>query len=131
LRRLIQFAKYGSCDKSTPLPPEVSWLKLRRKDKDSRVTPEKLLTRQDFEAMVKAADNARDRALIYTLFEGALRPGELLSMTVSSVVFHNEYCVISVRGKTGLRRLPLVAAYKPLLQWLELHPRKEDPDAPL
>ena len=131
LRRLIQFAKCGSCDRSTPFPPEVSWLKLRRSEKDSRVTPEALLTRENFEAMVKAAGNPRDRAMVYTLFEGALRPGELLSMTVSSVEFHKEYCVISVKGKTGLKRLPLVAAYKPLLQWFELHPKKEDPNAPL
>jgi len=131
LRRLIQFAKHGSCDRSTPLPPEVSWLKLKRSDKDSRVKPEALLTREDFEALVRAADNARDRAMIYTMFEGALRPGELLSMTMSSVEFNKEYCVISVHGKTGLKRLPLVAAYKPLLQWFELHPRKGDPNAPL
>ena len=37
------------------------------------------------------------------LFKRALRPGELLSMTVSSVEFRKEYCVISVKGKTGLK----------------------------
>ncbi|MCS7119944.1 MAG: hypothetical protein NZ952_01900 [Candidatus Bathyarchaeota archaeon] len=41
LRKLIQYAKYGSCDKTNPLPPEVSWIKLARQDKGSRMTPEK------------------------------------------------------------------------------------------
>jgi len=132
LRRLIQYAKYGSCEKGAPVPPEVSWIKLSRKtDKDSRVTPEALLTRDEFEAIVKAADNPRDRALVYVLYEGALRPGELLTMTVGSVEFKDNYCLITVNGKTGLKRIPLVLSYRPLLEWLENHPRKTEPDAPL
>ena len=132
LRRLIQYAKYGSCERGAPVPPEVSWVKLsRRKDKDSRVTPEALLTREEFEAIVKATDNPRDRALVYVLYEGALRPGELLKMTVGSVEFKDNYCLITVNGKTGLKRIPLVLSYRPLLEWLENHPRKTEPNAPL
>ncbi|MCW4008938.1 MAG: site-specific integrase, partial [Candidatus Bathyarchaeota archaeon] len=147
LRKLIQYAKHGSCTRDTPVPPEVAWIKLTVKDKGSRVTPELLLTQKDFEALVQAADNPRDKAMLYTLFEGALRPGELLSMRISSVKFKqaetariengaviNEkvnYCVISVNGKTGLKVLPLVASYQPLLTWLETHPYRMDPDAPL
>ncbi|MEM2778301.1 MAG: site-specific integrase [Candidatus Jordarchaeales archaeon] len=131
LRKFIQYAKYGSCDRATSLPPEVSWLKLTRNDKDSRVTPETLLTKEDFDVLVKAADNPRDRAMAYTLFEGALRPGELLSMNVGSVEFKQGYCLITVNGKTGLKRLPLIASYKPLLEWLKEHPRKDDLNAPL
>ncbi|MEM3722752.1 MAG: tyrosine-type recombinase/integrase, partial [Candidatus Bathyarchaeia archaeon] len=139
LRKLVQYAKYGSCDRSTPIPPEVSWIRLKVKDDESRVTPEKLLTPEDFEALVKAADNRRDKAMLYVLFEGALRPGELLSMSVGSVKFkevENEsgkcsYCVISVRGKTGLKVVPLVVSYRPLIEWLDDHPRRTDPDAPL
>lgn len=56
LRRLIQFAKCGSCERGATLPPEVSWIKLSRKGRDSRVTPEALLTLQEFEALMKAAD---------------------------------------------------------------------------
>jgi len=87
LRKLIQYAKYGSCDRNTPLPKEVSWISLTVKEKDSRVTPESLLSKEDFEAIVKAAENPRAKALIYVLFEAALRPGEPLTMTVGSVKF--------------------------------------------
>jgi len=39
LRRLIQYAKYGSCEKGAPVPPEVGWMRLSRKtDKDSCIT---------------------------------------------------------------------------------------------
>ncbi|MEM4143587.1 MAG: site-specific integrase [Candidatus Bathyarchaeia archaeon] len=131
LRKLIQYAKCGTCERGTQLPAEISWLKLKRSDKDSSVTPEALLSQADFEALVKAADNPRDRAMVYVLFEGALRPGELLSMSIKSVDFKNEYCLIAVNGKTGLKRLPLIISYKPLLEWLRNHPSAADPNAPL
>jgi len=87
LRKLVQYAKTGSCAKGTPLPPEVSWVSLALKDKDSRVTPENLLTSEELIAILKATSNKRDRAMIYVLFEAALRPGELLTMSIGSVVF--------------------------------------------
>ena len=131
LKKLIQYAKYGSCSRDTPFPSEVAWVKTNAREMSRRTTPEALLTREEFEAMVKAADNLRDRALLYVLFEGALRPGELLGMRVGSVEFKDNYCLITVNGKTGIKRLPLVASYKPLLEWLQQHPRRADPNAPL
>ncbi|MEM2999077.1 MAG: tyrosine-type recombinase/integrase, partial [Candidatus Bathyarchaeia archaeon] len=147
LRKLVQYAKYGCCTRETPVPPEVTWIRVTANVKNTRVTPERLLTKKDFEAIVKATENRRDRAMLYTLFEGALRPGELLSMRISSVKFKQaetarvengavvkekvDYCVISVNGKTGLKVLPLVASYRPLLEWLEEHPYRAEPEAPL
>jgi integrase len=85
LRKLVQYAKKGSCTKGTPLPSEVRWISLAIKEKDPRVTPENLLTPEDFDAIIKATTNKRDRAMVYVLFEAALRPGELLTMHISSV----------------------------------------------
>ena len=131
LRKFIQYAKVGDCSRTAQMPEEVSWISLRVKEKDSRVTPDSLLSKEDFEAIVKATDNPRDRALVYVLFEAALRPGELLTMTVGSVEFKHKYCLITVNGKTGIKRIPLVISFKPLLRWLEEHPNREDPNAPL
>jgi site-specific recombinase XerD len=131
LRKLVQYAKMGSCAKGTALPSEVSWISLAVNDKDSRVTPESLLTPEDFAAIVKATTNKRDRAMVYVLFEAALRPGELLTMQIGSVVFKEEYCLIAAKGKTGIKRIPLVLSCKPLLDWLEDHPNRCEPDAPL
>lgn len=64
-------------------------------------------------------------------FEAALRPGELLTMRVGSVEFNEDYCIITVDGKTGIKRIPLVVSHKPLLEWLKKHPNKRDSDAPL
>jgi len=113
------------------MPEEVSWISLRVKEKDSRVTPDSLLSKEEFEVIVKTAENPGDKALVYVLFEAALRPGELLKMTVGSVEFKDNCCLITVNGKTGLKRIPLVVSFKPLLEWLEEHPNRSDPNAPL
>ena len=45
VRKLVQYAKFGSCARKTPIPPEVAWFSVRtRDDKDNRVKPESLLT---------------------------------------------------------------------------------------
>jgi site-specific recombinase XerD len=54
------------------------------------------------------ADNSRDRTMLHVLFEAALRPGELLGMSVGSVEFKRDYCIITVKGKTKLKRILLV-----------------------
>jgi integrase len=131
LRKLVQYAKNGSCAKGTPLPVEVDWISLSVKEKTTRVTPESLLTPEEFTAIIKATVNKRDRAMVYVLFEAALRPGELLTMCTGSVVFKDGYCLITANGKTGIKRIPLVVSCKPLLEWLEEHPYRVDPEAPL
>ncbi|MEM1582770.1 MAG: tyrosine-type recombinase/integrase [Candidatus Bathyarchaeia archaeon] len=102
LRKLIQYAKVGSCDRDAPMPPEVSWIKLNIEEKDSHVTPEALLGNNEVKTVVGAADNPRDRAMLHILFETTLRPGELLSMRVGSVEFRRDYCIITVNGRTGI-----------------------------
>ena len=131
LRKLVQYAKKGSCTKGTPLPVEVKWISLALKGKDSRVTPENLIAPEEISAIIKVTTNKRDRAMVYVLFEAALRPGELLTMTIGSVIFKDEYCLIAANGKTGPKCIPLVISYKPLLEWLDEHPYRDNPEAPL
>ena len=131
VKKLLQYAKCGSCHRKAPVPPEASWIEVKADEGDSRVTPESLLTAEEVKAMVREAENERDKALVSVLFEAALRPGELLTMKVGSVMFRDEYCIITVNGKTGLKRIPIVASHKLLLEWLQKHPRKGDADAPL
>ncbi|MEM3898907.1 MAG: site-specific integrase, partial [Candidatus Bathyarchaeia archaeon] len=131
VKKLLQYAKCGSCHGKAPVPPEAAWIDVKADERDCRVTPESLLTVEDVKAIIRNAENERDKALASVLYEAALRPGELLTMKVGSVEFRDNYCIISVNGKTGLKRIPLVASYKYLLDWLEKHPRKADPEAPL
>ena len=130
LKKFIQYVKCGSCSRDTPLPPEVSWIKIHAKN-DSTVQPSDLLTQDQIKVLLASAQNPRDKAMICVMIEAALRPGELLTMRVGNVEFRENYCIITVRGKTGVKRIPLIVSYKPLLKWLEKHPRRSDLQAPL
>jgi integrase len=127
----VQYAKKGSCAKGTPLPKEVSWINLSVKEKNPRVTPENLLTQEEIVAILKATTNKRDRAMIYVLFEAALRPSELLTMRTNGVFFKDNYCIINANGKTGIKCIPLVTSSRPLLDWLNEHPKRDELSAPL
>ncbi|MCL2643567.1 MAG: site-specific integrase [Candidatus Bathyarchaeota archaeon] len=131
LRKLVQYAKAGTCAKGVPLPPEVNWISLVIKENDSRGTPENLLTQEEIVTLLKVTTNKRDRAMLYVLFEAALRPSELLTMSIDNVEFKEEYCIIAVNGRTGLKYIPLVVSNKPLLEWIQEHPNKDRPETPL
>lgn len=55
LKRLVEYAKHGSCDAKTPVPPKVEWILMKVDECDSRVKPETLLTTDE----VKACFNER------------------------------------------------------------------------
>ena len=135
VKKLFQYLRYGSTLSETPYPPEVSWISVRvtqaEIEKESRANAENLLSPEDAARLFKAAETPRDEAMLYVLFEGAFRPGELLAMRVGSVQFLKDYCVVSTKGKTGQKRIPLVVSFRPLMRWLSIHPLRSDPKAPL
>jgi integrase len=93
--------------------------------------PEELLNKDDIQALFKACYNVRDKAIISVLWEIGCRIGELLGMRIKNVQFDEKGAVIIVYGKTGSRRIRLVSSVPHLSNWLEHHPRKDDPEAPL
>ncbi|MEM0253977.1 MAG: hypothetical protein QXK78_05410 [Candidatus Bathyarchaeia archaeon] len=52
---------------------------------------------------------------------------EDLKILVRKLVQYAKYssCLISICGKTGVKRIPLVASYKLLLDWLMKHPLRD------
>ena len=67
--------------------------------------------------------------MLWVMFEGAFRPGELLNLRVGGIEFKDNYILVSTIGKTGKKRVPLVYSFKPLLEWLAKHPQRDQPKA--
>ncbi len=102
---------------------------LRRHEMES---PGELLDKDDIKALIRAALNPRDKALISVLYESGMRITELSVRMIKEVVFDEHGAVIDVgSGKTGPRPARLVASAPHLSNWLEHHPHKDDPEAPL
>ena len=104
-------------------PSFVNWVRLG--SVWSRVDVEDLLTDSELTAMRRACDNLRDRALVETAYESALRPHELLGLEKSSVIFDEYGAVVNVeKGKTGPRRVRVINSAPLLADWIANHPVK-------
>ena len=126
LKRFYKWLKGGDRE----YPEEVKWIKTTLSARD-RMLPEDLLTEEEIKAMVDAMHHPRDKAFIMTLYESGARIGELGSMRIKDVKFEEKYAVLMLKGKTGPRRVMVVVSVPYLRAWLEVHPLKDDPDAPL
>jgi integrase/recombinase XerD len=110
--------------------PTIAELKIRR-IKNS-ITPDQLLTDDEVYQLIKSTTNARDKALIACLADSGARKGELLSTLITDAKFDNYGALLWLRaGKTGPRNARLIFAAPYLLRWLDVHPRKNDPTAPI
>ncbi|WP_456468772.1 tyrosine-type recombinase/integrase [Archaeoglobus sp.] len=99
---------------------------------ESNLSPQDLITHEEFEAMMNACQNPRDRAMLSLLYETGARIGELAAMRIKDVIFDDYGAVIWLpRSKTQRRRLRIVFSTRYLAEWLSDHPLKDDPDAPL
>jgi len=116
--------------RSEDYPEEVKWIRTTLKVKDE-LLPEDLLSEEEVMKLVEACTNPRDKAFIITLYESGARIGELGTMSISDVVFEESYARLMLKGKTGARRVIVVASLPYLQTWLQNHPMKNSPNAPL
>ena len=126
LKRFYRWLKGGDEE----YPEEVRWIKTTFKARDE-LLPEDLLTEEDVMRLAEACSNPRDKAFIITLYESGARIGEVGSMRIRDVSFEESYASLMLKGKTGSRRVIVVAATPYLQTWIQNHPLRNDPDAPL
>jgi len=92
---------------------------------------DQLITRKDIQTLVEACDTPRDRALIMLLWDTGARLGEITTLNYNQVEFDKYGAVVIVDGKTGRRRLRLTDSVPDLQAWINMHPMKNVPGAPL
>jgi len=82
-----------------------------------------LLTGDEIQAMMKACQTSRDRAMLMTLYEGAFRVGEVGEMRWGALKFDNAGVVVNVTFKTNKPRyIRLVMAKEYLIKWQSDYP---------
>ena len=116
--------------KDEEFPKVIKWLKPRLKNEKHKL-PEELLTVEEVQKLANSTTNPRDKALILALYESGCRIGEMLYLKLKNVQFDNYGVVLMVNGKTGSRRVRIIASVQVLAAWLQEHPDKDNPDAPL
>ena len=108
----------------------AGWIKVKLKPNE-RDLPRTILSVDEVNRMASVAENPRDKAIILTLYELGCRPEEFLNLRIGDVQWDKYGAIITVKGKTGARRLRLISSAPALADWLNQHPSKDDPKAPL
>jgi len=123
-----KFYKWLKGDGETT-PVEVRWIKATKRKNNT--LPDELLSEEDIEKLLEATRHPRDRALISVLYESGCRIGELLTLRIKHIKFNKHGARLIVNGKTGMRRIIIIASSPDLAAWLNVHPFKSDPNSPL
>ncbi|MGI0047764.1 MAG: tyrosine-type recombinase/integrase [Nitrosotalea sp.] len=132
LKIFVRWIKTGNRrkDPDIPDPVEIKGIKLRRvKDRLSR---EDLITNTDLNKLIHACgENLRDKALISVHSEAGTRIGETLTLQIKHVSIDKYGAIIKVDGKTNARPIRLIKSLSHLAAWLNSHPFRDNPNAPL
>ncbi len=102
-------------------PDCVKWVKASFK-KSKKKLPKEILSQEEVKRLVSHAHRIRDKALIMSLYESGCRVGEIIGLKLSDLEFGDFGVKITVSGKTGSRKILLVASLPYLSNWVNNHP---------
>jgi site-specific recombinase XerD len=111
-------------------PEMTEWIRTPIKQSD-QILPEELLLEKECMQMIDAADHPRDKAIAAVWYDSGARVSESGEALIKHVVFDDIGAVLMVKGKTGMRRMRLVFSAPYIAKWLDIHPDRDNPDAPL
>jgi len=95
--------------------------------KRNKKLPEELLTMEDVKSIANETQNLRDRAFVLFLYESGARIGEIMSIRVKD--FESDKYgakVLIPKGKTGSRKIRIIASAPALSIWLLQHPDRKN-----
>jgi site-specific recombinase XerD len=108
---------------------QLKKIKLPQADEHT-IKPDDLLSEESRDAMIRACQNSRDRAIISLLFEAGLRPVEIGRLTHKDVEFTHNSMNVYVREKTARqRKIPAPLSKQYIKAWLNDCPYEPSPDA--
>jgi len=87
-------------------PKQIAWVKTTIPH-NKKMLPEDILTEDEVKRMVKAARSLRDKAIIALLYDSGIRVGELITLRKKDVDIESTTAHITVKGKTGPRKIPI------------------------
>jgi len=112
------------------VPQSLKFLQIR--PIETTINKSQLMTEEEIQKMIDHCDHPRDKAIISIIFEGALRCGELVGIDVGELIRDKYSYIASITvSKTKRRSVRLITSIPYLAAWLQVHPRKDDPTAPL
>lgn len=81
--------------------------------------------------IIETAKYPREKAILAMAWDAGPRSGEIRGLSVGDIGDHKYGKAVSVDGKTGQRTTVLITSVPYVQDWLDKHPRSNDPTAPL
>ena len=92
----------------------------------------KLLTFEDVKQIALRQSNPMMKALVWFAFETGARSSEIISMRVSDISFNENLIHVRIpQTKTTTRQFDIRDSKKALMEWLLIHPERDNKEAPL
>lgn len=102
---------------------------------DREVDPNDLLTDDEIQALLDAASKPRDKALIALLADTGLRIGAIASLRIRDLDLSGRTTLVSINEEANVKdasgTVPLTWSEAQLTNYLDVHPRRDDEDAPV
>ena len=109
---------------------KIKWIKIKKVK--TPIREDDLLTPDEIKKLLDACQRPRDSALIALLSESACRISEALNLNINDLSKVDYGFKMRIRdGKTGARDISLISSVPHIMQWLNIHPLKNDMNAPL
>jgi len=102
---------------------------------ESKVDTDKLLTREEINDIIDAARRPRDKAMVSILADTGMRVSAVASLRVRDIDLSGELATVSVNEEAHVKgasgSVPLTWSRGYVANWLDVHPRRDTPDAAL
>jgi integrase/recombinase XerD len=127
--KLFYKTVYGNDDGGESYPDCVKWFSVKvgkeKTGKETSMDMSEYLEEEEIQKLIECAPTLQKKAFLACLYESGARPEEFLRITNRDIRIDKNGVVLMLRGKTGERRVKIVAFSKLLQQWLDVHPLKD------
>lgn len=133
IRKFFRFVAWGhEALRRRDFPATVAGISIRVKRTERvRIQAADILSEEEVTRLLAASRDVQERALFGLMYELGARVSEVGTMRVGSVARDEFSYTCDLQGKTGPRSPRVVLTAAALTGWLNLHPRRADPAAPL
>lgn len=126
LRKLYRIIR--NVEEEGEYPEEVKWISLKLTTSHKKL-PEELLTEEEIIKIIQKTEKVRDRAMLSILAESGCRISEIGTMQIKHVSFEEYGARITVKGKTGMRKILVINCTPYLQEWINQHPFNDNSES--
>jgi len=113
-------------------PEQVKWFSVKlgkeKAGKETSMDMAEHLEEEEVQKLIESAPTIQKKAFLACMYESGARPEEFLRLTSYDVRIDSNGAIFMLRGKTGERRVRIIAFAKSLEQWMEIHPLQNKQD---